>query len=326
MTSYNTIYEFDYKELTSDNRNEQNSNKNTNVNTKKNNEVNTFNRRITNKRLSYLNVNSNINLIKNNNSNKKLEDFARAKLKSDNKRVNKKLQFKTNIINKLKDPISKIYTTIIASNKDLDNNIQHNNKKSISSLINIIEKYNFDYFKDDLFIKQNKEKNTKRSKSTRNIDYTDINDIKNRLNLITIILKNVKSKSNISYNLLNDYDYLNTCLIKETNNKQKDKDFRNYIKSKISKQINTVFGKPWSEEVKEIKKKSLYNNFSSYKLKAFIVKGGDDLRQEIIIMQLIKKFKEIFDIEKTNVFLYPYDIIVTSNSSGFLGIINRIYI
>lgn len=56
-----------------------------------------------------------------------------------------------------------------------------------------------------------------------------------------------------------------------------------------------------------------------------IIKGGDDLRQEIICMQLIIKFKEIFQQENLQLYLRPYEIIVTSPNSGILGITNKNY-
>lgn len=49
----------------------------------------------------------------------------------------------------------------------------------------------------------------------------------------------------------------------------------------------------------QIKKESPYADFPSYRLRPVIIKGGDDLRQEIIAMQLIHKFKKIFDEEQT---------------------------
>lgn len=35
-------------------------------------------------------------------------------------------------------------------------------------------------------------------------------------------------------------------------------------------------------------------------------------------MQLIKIFKDIFDWENTGLYIWPYDIVVTSPSAGFL--------
>ena len=48
-----------------------------------------------------------------------------------------------------------------------------------------------------------------------------------------------------------------------------------------------------------------------------MIKGGDDLRQEILAMQLIKTFKKLFT--GLNIQLQPYEIIVTSYDSGLIG-------
>ena len=79
-----------------------------------------------------------------------------------------------------------------------------------------------------------------------------------------------------------------------------------------------VFTKLWKNKIAAIKAKSPYNEFSSYTLRPVIIKGGDDLRQEIFAMQLIKKFHQIFQEENTGIFLRPYEIIVTSANAGFL--------
>lgn len=49
-----------------------------------------------------------------------------------------------------------------------------------------------------------------------------------------------------------------------------------------------------------------------------MVKGGDDLRQELLAMQLIQKFDAIFKNARLNIYLKPYEIIVTSENSGIL--------
>jgi phosphatidylinositol 4-kinase len=49
------------------------------------------------------------------------------------------------------------------------------------------------------------------------------------------------------------------------------------------------------------------------------VKGGDDLRQELFAMQLIKKFDDIFkQTDKFRLYLKPYEIIITSENSGII--------
>lgn len=54
-----------------------------------------------------------------------------------------------------------------------------------------------------------------------------------------------------------------------------------------------------------------------------VVKGGDDLRQEIICMQLIYKMKEIIKRAGVNAFIKPYEIIVLSENSGILEFVSN---
>lgn len=74
----------------------------------------------------------------------------------------------------------------------------------------------------------------------------------------------------------------------------------------------------WEHKHEDIVKKSPYSHFPSYQIRNIIIKGGDDLRQEIIAMQLIKKFRDIFVTEGTSLFVHPYEIIVTGHDSGVL--------
>lgn len=54
-----------------------------------------------------------------------------------------------------------------------------------------------------------------------------------------------------------------------------------------------------------------------------VVKGGDDLRQEIICMQLIYKMKEILNDANLEIFIKPYEIIVLSENSGILEFVSN---
>lgn len=115
---------------------------------------------------------------------------------------------------------------------------------------------------------------------------------------------------NFKHLLLTDRDFCE---------KQKEK-FQKKEKKEVKEGIAKLqtFSKSWKEKAMKIKKASVYGSFNSYHLKQMIIKGGDDLRQEMIAMQLMKKFKEIFDKESTGCYLAPYDIIATSSDSGFL--------
>ena len=54
---------------------------------------------------------------------------------------------------------------------------------------------------------------------------------------------------------------------------------------------------------------SLYSRYNSWTLKNYIVKVGDDARQEYFAMQLIREFDTIFKIKKLKLLLTPYEII-----------------
>ena len=68
---------------------------------------------------------------------------------------------------------------------------------------------------------------------------------------------------------------------------------------------------------------SPWGAFPSYKLRNVIVKGGDDLRQEIVCMKVITKFRDIFVNAGLRLYLRPYEIIVTSESSGILEFVTN---
>ena len=75
----------------------------------------------------------------------------------------------------------------------------------------------------------------------------------------------------------------------------------------------------WEYKAEAIIKESPYNEFPSYRIRQVIVKGGDDLRQEIIAMQFIKKLQTIFKKEGASLVLRSYEIVVINSSSGIIG-------
>lgn len=85
-----------------------------------------------------------------------------------------------------------------------------------------------------------------------------------------------------------------------------------------------VGGPPFKElwediELKHREKQEL--QYQSYKLKPIIAKENDDLRQELMAMQLMKRFLAILKESGMSIFLRPYDIVVTSHNAGFIEFI-----
>ncbi len=85
--------------------------------------------------------------------------------------------------------------------------------------------------------------------------------------------------------------------------------------------LGSPWGEAWEDMKERIRKESPYGNYKSWNLRGVIVKGHDDLRQEHLAMQLIRKFKSIFKAASLSLFLQPYDILVVSENSGILELI-----
>ena len=80
----------------------------------------------------------------------------------------------------------------------------------------------------------------------------------------------------------------------------------------------SAFKESFKEQAKRIRKESPYGKLKTWSLLHVIVKSGDDLRQEQFAMQLISFFKQIFDKNELELWLYPYDILATGIDCGIL--------
>eukprot|EP00177_Eucheuma_denticulatum_P005721 GFKZ01010430.1.p1 GENE.GFKZ01010430.1~~GFKZ01010430.1.p1 ORF type:complete len:912 (+),score=165.91 GFKZ01010430.1:176-2911(+) len=82
-----------------------------------------------------------------------------------------------------------------------------------------------------------------------------------------------------------------------------------------------IYGELWSWKEERILGKSPFKHLEGAKLMPFIVKAGDDLRQEQLAIQLITQFKKIFDEEGVDVFLRPFTVMSVSSEAGFVEVI-----
>jgi phosphatidylinositol 4-kinase len=78
------------------------------------------------------------------------------------------------------------------------------------------------------------------------------------------------------------------------------------------------FGNKWGELCAKIRRSSRFRHFDTYSIKSFIIKANDDLRQELMTMQLIKRIADIFQAAEIPLKLRPYEILITSPSSGLI--------
>ena len=80
----------------------------------------------------------------------------------------------------------------------------------------------------------------------------------------------------------------------------------------------TALKEPWNDKVQRIKNTSPYGHLPGWNLMSVIVKCGDDLRQELMVSQILKELKSIWAEECLPLWIRPYNIIVTSDDCGMI--------
>lgn len=75
---------------------------------------------------------------------------------------------------------------------------------------------------------------------------------------------------------------------------------------------------PWSDKLARIRDSSPYGHLANWRLLPVIVKSGDDLRQELLAFQFLRKLQEIWESEHVPVYVRPSKILVLSNDSGMI--------
>eukprot|EP00467_Chlorarachnion_reptans_P026403 CAMPEP_0114501480 /NCGR_PEP_ID=MMETSP0109-20121206/8518_1 /TAXON_ID=29199 /ORGANISM="Chlorarachnion reptans, Strain CCCM449" /LENGTH=845 /DNA_ID=CAMNT_0001679207 /DNA_START=129 /DNA_END=2663 /DNA_ORIENTATION=+ len=83
------------------------------------------------------------------------------------------------------------------------------------------------------------------------------------------------------------------------------------------------FGTPWRKKKSRYKKDSPVGMLKNWDLISVIYKGGDDLRQEVLAMQLIKMCDKIFSDAGLPLQLTPYEVMVTSANSGLIETVHN---
>lgn len=85
--------------------------------------------------------------------------------------------------------------------------------------------------------------------------------------------------------------------------------------------VESAFGESFEEKRERLRMSSRHlelSQSSGWDCVAFIVKSNDDLRQEVLCLQLIRQFQDIFQSADLPLRLLPYGIIATSASTGMI--------
>lgn len=85
--------------------------------------------------------------------------------------------------------------------------------------------------------------------------------------------------------------------------------------------LDEVFGKQWTVECKEMREQSPYRDVKGWKLASFIIKAGEDIRKEALVMQIMSKLWTWFQDEiptHSRPFLRPYTIMCVGGDAGIV--------
>jgi phosphatidylinositol 4-kinase len=82
-----------------------------------------------------------------------------------------------------------------------------------------------------------------------------------------------------------------------------------------------VWGDLNEDRIETIRSTSVYGHLPSWRLQKVIVKGGDDVRQEVLAGQLVSLFRAIFQNARLPLWLRPYAVVATSANSGLVEMI-----
>ena len=80
----------------------------------------------------------------------------------------------------------------------------------------------------------------------------------------------------------------------------------------------SVLREPYEDKIRRIRESSPYSHLPGWALVPVIIKCGDDLRQELLVYQVLSQLRQIWQQEKTPLWVRPYNILVVSGDSGMI--------
>jgi phosphatidylinositol 4-kinase A len=85
--------------------------------------------------------------------------------------------------------------------------------------------------------------------------------------------------------------------------------------------LDKVYGLPWEEKCRSIRESSPFGQVDGWRLASFIMKAGEDIRREALVMQVISKMNQWFNTElpeSIRPFLRPYTIMCVGGDAGLI--------
>eukprot|EP00775_Hariotina_reticulata_P003444 gene3444-3715_t len=88
-----------------------------------------------------------------------------------------------------------------------------------------------------------------------------------------------------------------------------------------SKQAAAAFGERLSDRAARVAAASSYSSLPGWQLTGVIVKSGDDCRQELLALQLIREFRDIWAAAGIPLWVLPFEVLVTSSNTALIQLI-----
>lgn len=85
--------------------------------------------------------------------------------------------------------------------------------------------------------------------------------------------------------------------------------------------LEDMYGERWAKKKARIRSESAHGQLGSWDLISFIVKSGDDLRQEQFAMQMVYLFQDMFRNARTRLWLRPYQVVSTAPDAGLIEVV-----
>ena len=85
--------------------------------------------------------------------------------------------------------------------------------------------------------------------------------------------------------------------------------------------LDNVFGRPWDVECENIRQQSPFRDIKGWKVASFIIKAGEDIRKEALVMQIMSKLWTWFQEEipqHLRPYLRPYTIMCVGGDAGIV--------
>lgn len=92
-------------------------------------------------------------------------------------------------------------------------------------------------------------------------------------------------------------------------------------RDKARNEAIAVYGERFDAKCKRIQSESPHGRRPAWAVRPVIVKSGDDCRQELLAVQLISTFYDIFQEAQLPLWLRPYEVLVTSNRTALIELI-----